>query len=423
MHRPELLRSFFLGGFECSTHRRHDGRRLDLLEATQHDRHAENDYARLQRHGLSTARDGLRWHLIESRPGQYDFSSFLPQLESAERTGTQVIWDLCHYGWPDTIDIWRPEFVERFARFARAVAQVVKDTTSGVPFYCIVNEISYWAWAGGDQAHMNPMARGRGLELKHQLVRAAIAATRAVREIDSRARFVHVDPLINVTAGAPEFEAEAAGYQRAQFDSWLLLSGELWPGLGGDPSLLDIVGVNHYAHNQWLVGGENHGRRLLPDDPRYRPLRQLLADAAERLERPLLIAETGAEADERVPWFEYVAGEAMAALRNGVPLEGVCLYPILDYPGWSNERHCATGLYGPADSQSERPLHVDFADAIAIARQDLLMHVQPSSRPKAEVSPPPYSLAPSQPPPQPHLHPQRRSPRPSGAEAQALPSP
>ena len=27
--RPALFRSFFLGGFECSTHRRRDGQRLD----------------------------------------------------------------------------------------------------------------------------------------------------------------------------------------------------------------------------------------------------------------------------------------------------------------------------------------------------------------------------------------------------------
>ena len=40
--------------------------------------------------------------------GRYDWSSFLPMLRAARETGTQVLWDLLHYGWPDDLDIWRP---------------------------------------------------------------------------------------------------------------------------------------------------------------------------------------------------------------------------------------------------------------------------------------------------------------------------
>ena len=70
-------------------------------------------------------------------------------LRAARGTGTQVIWDLAHWGWPDDVDIWSPSFIERFARFAGAVARVVRDETDAVPFYTPVNEISFWAWAGG----------------------------------------------------------------------------------------------------------------------------------------------------------------------------------------------------------------------------------------------------------------------------------
>lgn len=368
---PMLFQSFFLGGFECSSHRRHDGRRLDLIDATAHDRWVDADYARLARHGLRTVRDGLRWHLIESQPGHYDHASFLPMVEAAERNGTQVVWDLCHYGWPDHIDVWRPAFVDRFARFAASVARVLRERSDAVPFYCLVNEISFWSWAGGDQAMMNPLARGRGLELKHQLVRAAIAASHAVREVDPRARLVQVDPLIHVVAGSPEAQNDADGYNRAQYDPALMVAGELWPGLGGDPSLLDIVGVNHYGNNQWVVGGPEAGRTLLPGEADFRPLRDLLVQTAERLHRPILIAETGAEGTQRAPWLRYVVEECAAALAAGVPLQGVCLYPILDYPGWSNERHCDTGLYGPADAEGRRPLHDELAQALEEAQQRL----------------------------------------------------
>src|SRR5688500_2929713 len=118
---PPTFQSFFLGGVECSTHRRRDGRRLDVIAATAHDV-AAADYAQLAEHGIRTARDGFRWHLIERRPGRYDFSSARPMLRAARETGTQVLWDLLHFGWPDDLDPLGPAFVRRFARFARACA-------------------------------------------------------------------------------------------------------------------------------------------------------------------------------------------------------------------------------------------------------------------------------------------------------------
>ena len=50
-----LVRSFFLGGFECSTHCYPDGRRLDLTASTQHDRFTALDYARLTGLGMHSA--------------------------------------------------------------------------------------------------------------------------------------------------------------------------------------------------------------------------------------------------------------------------------------------------------------------------------------------------------------------------------
>ncbi|HRO13734.1 MAG TPA: glycosyltransferase, partial [Paracoccus sp. (in: a-proteobacteria)] len=172
---PTTFASFVLGGWECSTHRLHHGRRLDILAATGHDAHAEADYRQLRDLGVRACRDGLRWHLIEREPGRHDFSSFTPMLQAAQRTGTQVIWDLLHYGWPDDLDIWSADFVRRFRAFARAAGQHVRDHSDAVPFWCPVNEISFFAWGGGDARYLNPYAAGRGYELKCQLARAAIA--------------------------------------------------------------------------------------------------------------------------------------------------------------------------------------------------------------------------------------------------------
>ena len=57
--------SFFQAGFECSSHRRRDGVRLDLIRATGHDKHVLQDYRQCRQLGFQTLRDGLRWHLIE----------------------------------------------------------------------------------------------------------------------------------------------------------------------------------------------------------------------------------------------------------------------------------------------------------------------------------------------------------------------
>ena len=58
-------------------------------------------------------------------------------------------------------------------------------------------------WSVEPPSNITPL-RGAGLELKHKLARVAIAATRAVREVDPRARFVHTDPLISVMAASKE---------------------------------------------------------------------------------------------------------------------------------------------------------------------------------------------------------------------------
>jgi hypothetical protein len=365
-----LTKSFWIAGFECSCHRRSDGRRLDLISATRHDVHAAADYARLRRMGIATARDGVRWHLVERSPGRYDMASLVHMVRAARDAGVQVIWDLCHYGWPDGIDIFRPEFVDRFAEYARAVARLVAAETDEPPFYCPVNEISFWSWVGGDVAYLNPCATGRGFELKTQLVRASLAAVDAVWSVDPRARILHAEPAIHIVPddpAVPGSRAAAEGHRLAQFQAWDMLAGRLWPQLGGDERFLDVLGINYYPNNQLVLGGPTVWR----GDPRYRPFREILLEVWERYGRPLLVSETGDQGEERVPWLRYVAEEVRAAWRAGVPVEGICLYPIVDHPGWDDDRHCETGLWGFAGPSGER--ETCFALARELERQDLLM--------------------------------------------------
>lgn len=360
---PATFASFVLGGWESSTHRRRDGRRLDVLAATGHDTHAAQDYAQLEGLGMRACRDAARWHLIETAPGRYDFSSLTPMVEAARDSGTQIVWDLLHYGWPDDLDIWSPAFVTRFAAFARAVGQHVRGLTDAVPFWCPVNEVSFFSWAGGDARYLNPFAAGRGFELKVQLARAWLAAAAELRAIDPRARFLMAEPLIAIHhagwTGRPLWEAH--GWHDAQFQAFDLISGRIWPQIGGGEEWLDLVGVNYYFNNQWIHGG-------LPidvDDPIYRPLSDLLVEVAARYDRPLVIAETGTEGHRRGAWLDYVMAETARARRRGARVEGLCLYPVANHPGWDDDRLCPNGLMGHDPAGGARTLDPGLAAALA----------------------------------------------------------
>jgi hypothetical protein len=359
--RPSLFRSYFLGGFECSTHRNMVHRRLDLIAGTRHDLLAAEDYTQLAEHGIRAARDGVRWHLIETSPGRYDWSAVLPLMRGAEAAGVQVIWDICHYGWPDDLDVFSSAFVERFARYAAAFARLHLEETGRPPFLCPVNEISFLAWGGGDMQRMSPHETGRGPELKRQLVRAAIAGTLAAREAVPQSRFTAAEPVIHIAPRNGQEAEVVAAYNAAQYEAWDMLTGRLCPELGGAPEMLDVIGVNYYWNNQWL----NHAEPLSPfDTARARPFSEMLAEAQARYDRPVFVAETSIEGWPRASWLRHVCDEVRDALSAGVPVEGICLYPVLSHMGWDEERYCANGLFELAPRHGRRPVHAPLAEEL-----------------------------------------------------------
>jgi beta-glucosidase/6-phospho-beta-glucosidase/beta-galactosidase len=339
-----LFKSFWQAGFESACHINRFGTRLDMIASTQHDVLADADYAGLREVGLRTARDGVRWHLIERR-GQYDFASLARLAEAAARHNVQVIWNLFHYGWPDDLELMSPAFIGRFARFCHATARWLKRHTSGAPFFVPLNEISFFAWAVGEVAYIGPLCRQRGAEIKRQLVRAAIAGMEAIWSVDRAARFIHAEPLIHVVAprDRPHLARAAAAQTASQFEVWDMLAGNVAPELGGHPRYLDIVGVNYYHANQWEYPGGGPEARLRredePRDDRWVPLHQLLKNVYARYHRPLLVTETSHFGEGRVRWLNEIALETARARQLGVPLEGVCLYPIVDRHDWEDDDH------------------------------------------------------------------------------------
>lgn len=351
---PHSFDSFFMAGFECSSHRRKDGVRLDLIGATSHDRQVTKDYRLCRELGFGTVRDGLRWHLIEKTCGKYDWSSWLPMLEAAEESGIQVIWDLFHYGSPDCIDQGGPDFPERFTEFSVAAMEVQQSLSARPPFVCPLNEINFLSWAVDDGyfPHVGPEQHGW---FKMQLVRTAITASKAIKDRWPETTIVWAEPLIHIAPHDRRRRTarDALRNLEGMYEAYDWIMGRAQPELGGDPSLVDVVGLNFYPHNQWYFDGPT----IPMGHHEYRPLADMLVEMAKRYEKPIFLSETGAEGSGKPSWLHYVSNEVRQAIRRGADFRGICWYPITAYPGWDNSRHAETGLFSSVVADGSR--HVD----------------------------------------------------------------
>jgi hypothetical protein len=367
-----VFKSFFQGGFECTIGHNRDGEWIDLVEDTWHDHHVDEDYRRLREVGIAVARDAIRWPLVDLGGQRFDFSTVRPMLEAAQRHGVEVVWDLFHYGYPGDLDLLSDEFPARFADYCAACARYLRRQLSGTLWFTPVNEPSYLAWAGGDAGHFRPYLTDSSYDVKVALVRAAIRGIDAIRAAVPDARFMHADPLCRVVPrdDLPHSQEAARRFNEDRvFESWDMLCGKRRPELGGSPSHLDVIGINYYWNCQWVHGEQ--GSWLDPDDPRRVPLAELVQEVWRRYGAEIVISETSHWGEHRAGWIEALSGEVDALLRAGVPLRGVCLYPIIGMLDWhSPRRWMPMGLWDiDADAGMRRVLHKPMLRALRRAQR------------------------------------------------------
>jgi hypothetical protein len=194
----------------------------------------------------------------------------------------------------------------------------------------------------------------------------AIEAARAIRNAHPDALLFSSEPAINVVPGSTETRARAATFHDSQYEALDMLLGRVKTHLGGFEDAIDFVGVNYYPHNQWQFGGPT-----IPfGSSGYRRFRDMLAEIWRRYHKPVVVTETGAEGSARAAWLHYVCDEVRHAMADGVEVAGVCLYPVVDYPGWDNDRHCPVGLFSPPDENGKRATYAPLADELR-RQQDL----------------------------------------------------
>ena len=386
------FRTFWMGGYEGADHRNSAGVELDFGCATGHCGRAADDYAALGDFGIRTVRESAGWRLIE-RDGCFDFARLDSRLDAARDCGVQVVWTLCHYGWPDDADIFDDAWIDRFAQYCRAAVRYIADRSTAPPVFTPINEISFLAWAVCETCLIHPHRGGRAGEayaLKRRLVRAAIAGCEAIRDIAPDARILNVDPMIHIVAPADRADlAERAERERSfQFQAWDMLAGHAEPELGGSLRNLDIVGINYYHGNQWEVETQQTLHWHM-NDARRVSLRSLIGEAYMRYRAPMIVAETSHVGIGRGAWIREVAHDVATAIADGLPVHGVCLYPVIDRPDWERPDHWHnSGLWdlGPADQGLPRVLCEPYARELATAQRVVRSVLMPVATRAANTS-------------------------------------
>lgn len=347
--------SFVWAGYECTYARNEVPERIDMLAASRHDEYCRIDYHLVKELGITTVREGLSWHQIDKGDGEYDFSRFESMMRIAKEENIQQIWDLNHFDFPDYIDPFSDRFVRQFAEYAKYALEKIRRYQEGPLYIAPINEISFFAWIGGDLGVWAPYKKGRdnGVSFKKQLAKASIAAMEAIWHEDASVRFIHIDPFMRRFAKKPAntkaIEHVEEFNEIVRFEAWDMIAGRTYPELGGNPKYLDIIGINYYFHNQEFVlskGSDAISHQAMEWESEYRiPFWHMIKDVYDRYKRPIVITETGSFGDIRADWWKRTLKEIQDGVEQRLPIYGVCAYPTVDRPNSVNYLVRRSGLW------------------------------------------------------------------------------
>jgi hypothetical protein len=333
--------SFWMAGYECTDKLNCFGNRVDFLKVTGHLDMLEEDYQNLSFFDIKTVREGIRWSQVEKQPYRYEWDDVGKIINHSLENDIQVVWDICHFGFPDDLTPLHPMFAKRFSSLCSAFVKYYRSVDSiNTLVVTPINEVSFLSWLGGDACGTAPYCKGYGWEVKYALMRAYIEGIEGMKEADDNVRILTTEPLTNMVPPLNATEAEiahAAKIHNEQFQMLDILSGRICPELRGKPEYIDIIGCNYYYNNQWIVDS----CECLPwanetNDPRWLPLRTLLKDLYDRYEAPIVLSETSHPGEHKPNWIQFIARECQSVINDGIPLWGICWYPIVDRPDWDH---------------------------------------------------------------------------------------
>lgn len=359
-----------LGGFECADMINNRGHRTDLLATTFHDQRAEEDYRLLAAAGITAVREGIRWSAVEKVPYQYDFTEVVRRMKAARACGVQVVWDICHFGYPDGLMPSHPQFEPRFTALCKAFVHLYHQQQNPHPLIVTpVNEISFISWLGGDARGTVPFAINSGFDVKYFLCRAAIRGIQAIKALDPSAQVLMVEPLVRVHPKPGEEPCnQITAFNENQFQAMDIVTGRLCPELGGTPECMDLAGFNYYYDNQWEHCGPTIG---WCKTHRRTCFSELLKDAYLRYGKPVVVSETGHFKEDRSKWMRQITDDCITAMQKGVDLRGVCIYPVIDRPDWDEGHNIECGIWAYNPLTGQRTADEDYLQTVRDCGQTL----------------------------------------------------
>jgi beta-glucosidase/6-phospho-beta-glucosidase/beta-galactosidase len=345
---PRLSHLEIIGGFESTYMPAHD---RDIFETTQHDVRWKADLALLQVDGVRRVRYPVRWHRIEEKEGQFNWSETDEKLSYLRQEGFVPIVDLVHH---TSYPLWL-EGGFGDDRFGDAYLKYAREFALRYPWieeYTLFNEPFSTLFLAGHEGIWPPYTSGlRGfVDLIANVLPAVAEASRLYRDLLPRARHVWVDTCEHHTGSDPSGKAYAAMANDRRFlvlDAFLGRGYDVESPLGielaaaGGERLLrigggsvDVLGLDYYAHCQWdfsLAGGT-------APTPTPVLLAELICQYWDRYGVPCVISETNVRgsSSDRATWLKYVLEQCEEARNRGVPVEGVCWFPVIDSTDWDS---------------------------------------------------------------------------------------
>ena len=350
-----------------------------------------DEFARL---GLRTLRFPVLWEEVAPHaPDEYDWTAVDAALERARALGIRPIAGLLHHGsGPRYTSLVDPEFPQKLANFARAVAQ----RYPWIDAYTPVNEPLTTARFSGMYGLWYPHGRDEQTFARCLInqCRGVVLAMRAIRKVNLKAQLVQTDDLGKIYS-TPKLRYQAEFENQRRWITWDLLTGTLEPNkpmwaellrAGVSESQLaefqespcppDIIGVNHYVTSERLLdenpaahpvdthGG--NGRDRYADVVAVRARRKgiagaegMLREAWQRYRLPVAITEAhiACTREEQLRWFMEIWRGARKLRNEGVDVRAVTSWSLLGAYDWNSLLTRQDGFYesGAYDLRSGTP--------------------------------------------------------------------
>ena len=343
--------------------------------------------------GAKRIRFPVLWERAAPKEGVFDWHWLDGWLGRARALGLAPIAGLLHHGsGPAYTDLLDPDFPQKLARYARAVARRYPWLDAYTP----VNEPLTTARFSALYGHWYPHRRRDGSFVRALLnqVRATQLAMRAVREVNPAAQLVQTEDL-GFTHATPGLRVQADFDNARRWLSFDLLTGrvderhELWDYLrwagAGEWELAelaqgscppDVLGVNAYVTSErflddrltrypaHLHGG--NGRDAYVDVEAVRVLGAgvggfgaRLREAHGRYGLPLALTEVhlGCTREEQLRWLWETWQTALDARADGVDVRALTVWSAFGAYDWNSLLTQRSGHYEPGlwDVRAPKP--------------------------------------------------------------------